>query len=67
MIDIRTDLLLNWDENTEKKLDIKLLPYKCDWCGRRSKTLYQTEKEWEDMGTEKLTLCKKHYFQLKDD
>ena len=50
-------LRANWDKNTEIVLDIKLKPYKCDFCGRRSNVKY--EMDAEILGNS--ILCKKHY------
>ena len=59
---ILQEILINWDDNTEKLIGHKLPPHKCDWCGKRSNILHLTPEN-RITGGDRSNWCYKHFKQ----
>ena len=56
-------VLSHWDKSTEENLGIKLKPYKCKFCGKRSNKEYIFTNKY----SEKDNYCFRHFKMLKED
>lgn len=57
IINLKNELLSYWDDNTEKHLETKLKPHKCQYCGKRSNVKYTLGQ---------FTVCLKHFKELNN-
>lgn len=62
ILELKDEILQEWDKSTEEHLETKLKPYKCHFCSRRS-NIKRTIK-WGGMdiyNKSKVTVCLKHF------